>query len=216
MERHERRPEPAGRTGRAGRPSDDKGLGLPTSSQALGRLGRSSEQAVGLPALPSSADEVGRPKSQQNQASPRSPQSPRSLNDALAADAERSCEQDTACQRPGDTGPCPACGYRAVWRVTAWPWRCCRCEPCEAAANPGAVFDYRLPQPGDASCCRHCGEPMGWPRPVGLTLGDGTALHHRCAELFEVDRVKSRAANALTPAALVDEAELTARGEVLP
>jgi hypothetical protein len=120
-------------------------LVLPTPADVLGRLGRSSEQAVGLPALPRPATEVGRPKSQETQASPRS------LDDALAADAERSWEQATTCQHPGDTRPCPACGYQAVWRVPLGPWRCCRCEPCEAAANPGAVFDYRLPQAGDAS-----------------------------------------------------------------
>jgi hypothetical protein len=68
IERHQRRPEPSGRTGRAGRLSDDKGLGLPRPVDALGRLGRSSEQAVGLPALPKPAIDVGRPKSQQTPA----------------------------------------------------------------------------------------------------------------------------------------------------
>ena len=32
----------------------------------------------------------------------------------------------------------------------------------------------------DGSRCRHCGLPMGWPRPVGLVFGDGTAAHHGC------------------------------------
>lgn len=62
--------------------------------------------------------------------------------------------------------------------------------------------------------CRHCGEPMGWPDPVGVMLDDGTALHHACREAAEVARVRRRAAAALSPAVLADPAELVARGEL--
>ncbi len=44
------------------------------------------------------------------------------------------------------------------------------------------------PALGDASRCRHCGEPMGWPRPVGLVFGDGTAAHHGCDAQTEDER----------------------------
>jgi hypothetical protein len=55
-----------------------------------------------------------------------------------------------------------------------------------------------------------CGEWMAWPGPAGITYADGTAEHHAC-------RVWAAAGRAvLSPAALADEAELTARGEPLP
>ncbi len=44
---------------------------------------------------------------------------------------------------------------------------------------------------------------------------DGTGAHHACHERAEVERIRARAANAMTPAALADEAEVTARGEEL-
>jgi hypothetical protein len=112
-------------------------------------------------------------------------------------------------RRPGDAGPCPACGYRAVWRVPLGPWRCCRCEPCEAATNPGAVFDWRAPPPSaNRDVCRYCGEPIGWPRPVGIVFADGTAVHHACAERAEVERIQRRAESALSPEAMSDPAEM--------
>jgi hypothetical protein len=52
------------------------------------------------------------------------------------------------------------------------------------------------PLVGNASCCRHCGEPMGWPRPVGLVFGDGTAAHHGCDVQAEADRISRQAINA--------------------
>jgi hypothetical protein len=48
----------------------------------------------------------------------------------------------------------------------------------------------------DASRCRHCGLPMGWPRPVGLVFGDGTAAHHGCAAQAEAERGCRQAGNA--------------------
>lgn len=64
--------------------------------------------------------------------------------------------------------------------------------------------------------CRHCGEVMGWPGPVGRMFGDGTAAHHACRERAEVERIRARAANALSAEALADAAEVTIRGEELP
>jgi hypothetical protein len=55
---------------------------------------------------------------------------------------------------------------------------------------------------------------MGWPAAVGVVLADGTALHHRCSELFHVDRIKRLAANAFSPDAMADKAELCIRGEL--
>ena len=63
--------------------------------------------------------------------------------------------------------------------------------------------------------CRHCGEVMGWPAPVGVMFADGTGAHHGCHERSEVERIRRRAANAATPAALRDPAEVTIRGEEL-
>jgi hypothetical protein len=57
---------------------------------------------------------------------------------------------------------------------------------------------------------------MGWPGPVGVILGDGTALHQRCSETFHVERIRRLARNTHSPDAMADEAELTAGGEPLP
>jgi hypothetical protein len=54
---------------------------------------------------------------------------------------------------------------------------------------------------------------MGWPRPVGIVFGNGTALHHRCYERAEVERIRRHASNANTPEAMADEAELMIHGE---
>jgi hypothetical protein len=67
-----------------------------------------------------------------------------------------------------------------------------------------------------ANACRHCGEVMNWPGSVGRTFADGTGAHHACHERAEVARIRARAANALSPEALGDEAEVTIRGEPLP
>ncbi len=64
--------------------------------------------------------------------------------------------------------------------------------------------------------CRHCGEVMNWPAPVGVMFADGSGAHHACHERAEVERVRARAGNALSVLALADEAEVTVRGEVLP
>jgi hypothetical protein len=63
--------------------------------------------------------------------------------------------------------------------------------------------------------CRWCGERMNWPGPVGVRLGDGTALHHRCAELFEVERLKRRAENAFSREAMADPAEVMIHGTII-
>ena len=67
-----------------------------------------------------------------------------------------------------------------------------------------------------ANACRHCGDRLNWPGPVGVTFADGTGAHHACHERAEVDRVRARAANALSAEALADEVEVTVRGEELP
>ena len=67
-----------------------------------------------------------------------------------------------------------------------------------------------------ANACRHCGEAMDWPGPVGRMFADGTGAHHACHERAEVERIRARAANAVSPEALGDAAELTVRGEELP
>jgi hypothetical protein len=63
--------------------------------------------------------------------------------------------------------------------------------------------------------CKHCGGVMNWPAPVGVMFADGTGAHHACHEQAEVERIKARAANAVSPAALADEAEVTIRCEEL-
>jgi hypothetical protein len=60
--------------------------------------------------------------------------------------------------------------------------------------------------------CRWCGERMGWPGPAGVVLADGTALHHRCGELFHVERIKRLAENAFSREALADPAEVMIHG----
>lgn len=45
----------------------------------------------------------------------------------------------------------------------------------------------------NADACRHRGEPMGWPGPVGVALDDGTAAHHACHERAETGRAGRRA-----------------------
>jgi hypothetical protein len=60
--------------------------------------------------------------------------------------------------------------------------------------------------------CRWCGDRMGWPGPVGVMLADGTALHHRCGELFHVERIKRLAENAFSHEAMADPAEIMVNG----
>ncbi len=64
--------------------------------------------------------------------------------------------------------------------------------------------------------CRHCGEVMNWPAPVGVMFADGTGAHHACHERAEVERIRARAKNAVSREAAADPAELTVRGEPLP
>jgi hypothetical protein len=115
---------------------------------------------------------------------------------------------------PGDAGPCPACGHRAVWRVPPGSWRCCRCEPCEAALDPGAVFDHRMPDPVPGDRCRRCGETVDGRSFQVLAFADGSAAHEACEDRWRAEGVVRRAGNASTPEALADEAELTIRGEM--
>ncbi len=63
--------------------------------------------------------------------------------------------------------------------------------------------------------CRHCGGLIEDLRPGWVPFADGTAAHLGCHDAAEVERIRARAANATTPAALADEAEVTARGEEL-
>jgi hypothetical protein len=74
-------------------------------------------------------------------------------------------------------------------------------------------LELAAPLCGDA--CRYCGEPMGWPRPVGVVFADGTAAHHACDEAAEVARIKRLAANALSPQAMNDPAEMMVRGKMI-
>jgi hypothetical protein len=46
-------------------------------------------------------------------------------------------------------------------------------------------------------------------------FADGTGAHHACHERAEVERIRRRAANAVSPAALADEAEVAVRGKEL-
>ena len=62
--------------------------------------------------------------------------------------------------------------------------------------------------------CKHCGEVMDWPGPVGRMFGDGTGAHHACHERAEVKRIRVKAANALSAEALADPAEVTIRGDL--
>jgi hypothetical protein len=63
--------------------------------------------------------------------------------------------------------------------------------------------------------CRYCGEPMGWPQPVGAVFVDGTAAHRLCDEAAEVARIKPLAANALSPEAMNDPAEMMVHGKMI-
>src|SRR5215213_4605541 len=63
--------------------------------------------------------------------------------------------------------------------------------------------------------CRRCGERMGWPAPVGVVEGTGTALHHGCYEAAEVERLMAAGRRAVaSPDALADPAEVLPRGEL--
>jgi hypothetical protein len=125
----------------------------------------------------------------------------------VSGQVDRSVPPSRGC-RPGDTGPCPACGCLAVWRPAGSPqWRCCRCEPCEAMLHSQVVFDHRMPERGNPDVCRHCGRPMGWPLAVGAIFADGTAAHHACYERAEIERMRRRAENAFSAGARVDSAE---------
>jgi hypothetical protein len=94
-------------------------------------------------------------------------------------------------------------------------WRCSRCEPCEAAERPRAVFDYRMPAPdGDPTRCRVCGGPMGWPGPVGITFADGTAAHHACDGALASERSPTKADRGASSETIGDLTDMTTRGEL--
>ena len=66
----------------------------------------------------------------------------------------------------------------------------------------------------NADRCRHCGEPLAWPGPAGIVLGDGTAECQRCADV-EVWRLFESGRRAVeSPDALADPAEVMLRGEI--
>jgi hypothetical protein len=56
---------------------------------------------------------------------------------------------------------------------------------------------------------------MGWPRPAGVVFGDGTAAHHACDEAAEAARIKRLTANALSPEAMNDAAEMMVHGKII-
>jgi hypothetical protein len=65
--------------------------------------------------------------------------------------------------------------------------------------------------------CRRCGGAIAdRGRDAWLPFADGTAAHLTCEDAWDLERLRARAANALSPAALADGAELVARGEPLP
>jgi hypothetical protein len=50
---------------------------------------------------------------------------------------------------------------------------------------------------------------------VGVVFADGTAAHHTCDEAAEVARIKRVAANALSPEAMSDPAEMMVHGKII-
>lgn len=58
------------------------------------------------------------------------------------------------------------------------------------------------------NACRCCGEPLAWPGPVGVILGDGSAECHACAdrEVWRLLAAGERVVNS--PDALADPAEM--------
>jgi hypothetical protein len=65
--------------------------------------------------------------------------------------------------------------------------------------------------------CRWCGDIMGWPAPVGVVEGTGTALHHHCYDASEVERLLAAGRRVIaSPDALADKAEMMLHGGPLP
>ena len=65
-----------------------------------------------------------------------------------------------------------------------------------------------------ADRCRWCGEPLRWPGPAGVVLGDGLAECMPCVDR-EVGRIWASAERAVeSPDALTDPAEVMLRGEI--
>ena len=65
-----------------------------------------------------------------------------------------------------------------------------------------------------ADRCRWCGEPLRWPGPAGVVLGDGLAECMPCVDR-QVGRVWGAAERAVeSPDALSDPAEVMLRGEI--
>ena len=58
--------------------------------------------------------------------------------------------------------------------------------------------------------CRHCGQRLAWPAPVGVMHGDGRASCFSCYYEQAAERA------VLSPDAPSDEAELMLHGEPLP
>jgi len=68
-----------------------------------------------------------------------------------------------------------------------------------------------------AARCRRCGGAIADRGPdAWIPFADGSAAHLTCEDRWELQRLRARAENALTPDALADEAEVTVRGGPLP
>jgi hypothetical protein len=63
---------------------------------------------------------------------------------------------------------------------------------------------------------RRCGEPADGREVQALALVSGGSAHEACKDRWHVEDVRYRAADALSPDALADEAEVTIRGEPPP
>lgn len=62
--------------------------------------------------------------------------------------------------------------------------------------------------------CRHCGERMAWPSPVGVVFGDGSAAHIAGFEEADAERLMAAAARALVGViATSDEGEVLRAGD---
>ena len=80
--------------------------------------------------------------------------------------------------------------------------------PCAELLEALREHKAEIVQILNANACRLCGEPLAWPRPVGVILGDGTAECMGCfeAEAWRIVAAGDRVVNS--PDALADEAEL--------
>jgi hypothetical protein len=68
---------------------------------------------------------------------------------------------------------------------------------------------FRRSRPDDLCC--HDDELMNGSASVGIVLGHGVAVHHACHKRTKIEQIRRRAENALSAAALADEAEVMLR-----